>query len=120
MIFKQEHVDMILAGTKTQTRRINRGYYNVGHSYAIQPCRTCKGVQGYRIVMDSIEKEFTTIYQKISVKDALAEGGYTPEEFESLFKAMYPKWDTVTRYVFEFHVVVPALYGPNSVILEER
>ena len=105
MIFKQEHVDMILAGTKTQTRRIGRGIYKVGHSYAIQPCRTCKGVQGYRIVMDSIRTEYTDIYHKISTKDAIAEGGYTSEEFESLFKAINPKWDRVLRYVFTFHVV---------------
>ena len=105
MIFKQEHVDMIIAGMKTQTRRIGRGTYKVGHSYAIQPCRTCKGVQGYRIVMDSIRTEFTDIFHTISTKDAIAEGGYTPEEFESLFRAMYPKWNYVTRCVFMFHVV---------------
>lgn len=105
MIFKQEYVDMIISGKKTQSRHPNRGYYKEGHSYAIQPCRTCKGIPGYRIVMDTIRDEHTDIYHLISTMDAQAEGGYTPEEFEMLFRALYPKWNRVVRFVFEFHVV---------------
>jgi hypothetical protein len=120
MIFKPEYIDLILSGKKTQSRRPNRGYYKEGHSYAIQPCRTCKGILGYRIVMDMIRDEHTDIYHKIAIEDAIAEGGYTPEEFETLFKALYPKWNRVVRYVFGFHVVAAVRYGPNTVIWEER
>ena len=69
-------------------------------------------------MMDSIRSEFTTIYHKISVTDAIAEGGYTPKEFESLFETMYPKWNMVVRYVFEFHFVL-VLHRHNGVIWEE-
>jgi len=100
VIFKQEHVDMILAGTKTQTRRLNRGYYKVGHTYAIQPCRTCIGVPGYRIFMDLIWEEWVECGT-----NAAAEGGYTIEEFERLFRELYPKWDGKKRWAYEFHVV---------------
>jgi hypothetical protein len=70
--------------------------------------------------MDAIRDEHTDIFHEISTKDAQAEGGYTPEEFETLFRALYPKWNRVVRYVFEFHVVVAVMYGPNTVIWEER
>ena len=113
------HFDMVLDGTKTQTRRVNRGKYQVGKSYAIQPCRTCKGIEGYRIVMDRIWKEDGTksaISESgrkysyateicISVKDALAEGDYMPAEFEKDFRELNPKWDGWSRLVFEFHVI---------------
>lgn len=134
MIFKQEYVDMILAGTKTQTRRPNRGYYKVGKTYAIQPCRTCKGISGYRIMIDSIWEEVHTVWFReniskdpstaklmpIKEKDANEEGFWSSFSFELAFRELYPKWDGRIRWALEFHVVVPVVYGPNSVIWEER
>ena len=105
MILKQDLIDLIILGKKTQTRRPKRGYYVVGRSYSLQPCRTCKGIQGYRIVIDRVKYEAMAIYPSITTRDAIAEGGYTPEEFESLFNAMYPKWNRVTRFVFVFHLL---------------
>jgi len=115
MIFQKEHIDMIIAGTKTQTRRIHRGKYQVGRSYAIQSCRTCKGIKGYRIVMDRIWHEDivrplslkgSPAFNIISVEDAKAEGGYSPAEFEILFRKLNPSWDeTRGRWAFEFHVI---------------
>ena len=104
------HFDMVLDGTKTQTRRVNRGKYQVGKSYAIQACRTCKGVEGYRIVMDRILEEpcgeWNGFYHRIYKLDALAEGGYTENEFEKVFRELNPKWDSrSSRWVFEFHVI---------------
>ena len=101
MIFKKEHVKQILDGEKTQTRRVNRGYYQVGHDYAIQPCRTCKGIPGYRIRITGICCEAGMI----SWKDAAEEGGYTPGEFESVFAELNPSWNLVKRYVFKFKVI---------------
>lgn len=107
MIFKQELVKLILEGKKTQTRRLNRGVYQIGKSYAIQECRTCKGIEGYRIVMDKIcKRESFDGALRIFPSDALAEGGYTPAEFEMLFRKLYPKWDERKgRWAFEFHVI---------------
>ena len=115
MIFQKEHIDQILNGTKTQTRRVHRGRYQVGRSYAIQSCRTCKGIPGFRIVMDKIWHEDivrplslkeSPAFNIISVSDAKAEGGYSPAEYELLFRKLNPKWDeTSGRWAFEFHVI---------------
>jgi len=120
MIFKPKHVKLILEGKKTQTRRLNRGKYQVGKSYAIQECRTCKGIEGYRIVMDRIWKEIITrpleigknpSFNRISEQDAIAEGGYTPAEFEWVFRQIYPHFNEQERWVFEFHAICLADYG---------
>lgn len=103
MIFKKEHIKLILNGEKTQTRRVNRGYYQVGHDYAIQPCRTCKGIEGHRIQITEIGWE--TGMLKISRKDAMAEGGYTPVEFSEIFSQLNPKGDLGKRWAFKFKVV---------------
>lgn len=110
MIFKPEHAQLILEGKKTQTRRVNRGKYQVGKSYAIQKCRTCKGIDGYRIVMDRIWEECCHEPEErlwIFTTDAYKEGGYTPEEFENLFIELNPKWNGRSRWGFEFHVAKP-------------
>jgi len=106
MIFKQHFIDMILSGGKTQTRRPNRGYYKEGHSYAIQPCRTCKGIPNYRITMDEIwEEDCNVLGLCISIDDAWSEGEYHPLVFEELFRQMYPKWNSRKRWAYKFHVV---------------
>ena len=109
MIFKQHFIDLILSGGKTQTRRPNRGYYEVGKTYAIQPCRTCKGMPNWRIMIDAIWEElcYSSGEKKyhISRTNAEAEGGYTVEAFEKAFIELYPKWDGHERWTFKFHIV---------------
>ena len=129
MIFQKEHIEMIQNGlysiltdgngdptaiAKTQTRRVHRGKYREGRSYAIQPCRTCKGIESYRIVMDRIWEEQimppfdirnNPSYSIISEADAWAEGGYTPEEFEKLFREINSNWNGIIRYGFKFHAI---------------
>lgn len=110
------HIEMIRHGTKTQTRRLNRGIYQVGRDYAVQRKRGVKAETDIRIVMDEIWEEVEAerikdVYSQwmggisISAKDALAEGGYAPGEFEYAFANTYPKWDGKCRWVFEFHVI---------------
>lgn len=114
MIFTPKHIEQIKAVTKTQTRRVNRGKYQVGKDYSVQPGRGRKGIPNLRIVMDEIIEEVVTfthplhrlwVEKPISVKDALAEGRYTPEEYEEEFLRLYPKWDGTKRWVFKFHVL---------------
>ena len=101
---------------KTQTRRLNRGIYQIGKDYAVQRKRGVKAEPGMRILMDRIWQEdclandelgkggfFLSI--SLSEEDAQAEGGYTPEEFERLFRELNPNWNGIIRYGFEFHVV---------------
>jgi len=99
----KKHIDMVLSGEKTQTRRLSSRYL-VGRTYAIQPCRTCKGTKGKKIMIDDawVEQNIPNTLA-ISWEDALAEGGYTQREYEELFRKMYGTW--WARYAYKFHLV---------------
>jgi len=127
MIFNvQGHIEMIKNGlhyakyryyyhpslvVKTQTRRPNRGTYQVGKDYAVQRKRGAKGEPDIRIVMDRIWEETPKYWCGsyygfcISQEDAKAEGEYSPKEYEELFRELNPKWRGFSRWVFEFHCV---------------
>ena len=104
---------------KTQTRRLNRGIYQVGKDYAVQPKRGVKAEPGIRIVMDRIWKETGKVFLispsgrkfanateiHITKEDAWAEGGYTQEQYEKLFRELNPKWTGWSRWAFKFHVI---------------
>ena len=107
---------MPLRTVKTQTRRLNRGIYQVEAErkkphkigYAVQRKRGVKAELGIRIVMDRIwEEKRTEKYSILCVieSQAWAEGGYTPEEFEKIFRELNPKWDGWSRWAFSFHVI---------------
>jgi len=98
---KADHIKQILGGTKTQTRR-SSDRYNVGKTYSIQPCRTCKGIPEGRILIEYKIIEQKGISGKIHKDDAKAEGGYTSEGFEELYEKMYPSWEVRYAYVFRF------------------
>ena len=110
---------------KTETRRLSRGIYQVEAErkkphkigYAVQPKRGMPAEPGIRIVMDRIweeragsfliAKEDKTYPVKLLIlkENAWAEGGYTPEQFEKVFRKLNPKWDGWSRWAFEFHVI---------------
>lgn len=94
------HVEMIKNGKKTQTRRKSPAY-RVGKTYAIQPGRMEKGIKEGRILVTR-KREERYLDEGISVSDALAEGGYTTGQFETLFGNMYPGWIVRYAYIFEF------------------
>ena len=99
MIFSVSgHVEQIKNGTKTQTRR-KSPLYMVGRTYSIQPGRTEKGIKEGRILVTR-KREEKYLDGGISVSDALAEGGYTSGQFETLFSNMYPGW--IGRYAYTF------------------
>ena len=105
----REHFDMVLDGSKTRTTRLS-DKYEFGKDYAIQPKRTKKGIEGYRMVIDKKTKECRGLTHVgigflITPKDARVEGGYTPEEFEEVFRKLHPKWDGRERWAYEFHVI---------------
>jgi hypothetical protein len=69
-----------------------------------------------RIVMDKIWEEralgfFAVKLTKypvemcISTEDAWLEGGYTPEQYEKVFRELNPKWDGWSRWAYKFHVI---------------
>jgi len=105
MIFSKEHIEKIKDGTKTQTRRVNCGVYQVGKDYAVQTGRGKKGIPNLRIVIDDIHGEARMFSDFVILpEDALEEGGYTPDEFERLFRQINPKWNGLIRWAFKFHV----------------
>ena len=119
------HIEMIYKGlyshsfsiVKTETRRPNRGIYQVGKNYAVQRKRGVKAEPDIRIVMDRIweerlgsfliSKECKTYPVELLIlkESAWAEGGYTPEEYEKVFRDLNPKWDGWTRWAFKFHAI---------------
>ena len=113
---------MPLRIVKTETRRPNRGIYQVEAErkkphkigYAVQCKRGVSAEPDIRIVMDRIWEEQITppydirdnlTYSIISEESAWAEGGYTPEEFEKLFRKINPNWYGIIRYGFGFHAI---------------
>ncbi len=94
------HIEKIIEGTKTQTRRKSPSY-SVGHSYAISKGRE-KAIEEGRILVTRKRAE-RYLDGGISVADALAEGQYTPGQFEILFKNIYPGW--ILRYAYTFRFI---------------
>ncbi len=112
---------------KTQTRRLNRGIYQIGKDYAVQSKRGVKAETDIRIVMDEIWLETSGITRtnyfldnmaakaKVGIlyvrdipifeRDAWAEGGYTSEQYEKVFQESSPKWNGKMRWAFKFHVI---------------
>jgi len=102
MIFSVKgHIDQIIAGTKTQTRRVclpRSHIYEEGKTYSIQPRRGMLGIRDGRIHI--IKQWFESKGDFISVHDAEAEGGYLPIPYEKLFKKMHGDWEN--RQCLEF------------------
>ena len=101
MIFNvADHVEQIVNGVKTQTRRAS-DRYEVGKAYAIQPFRTAKADPRGRILITHIwvEKPPTHLHPL----DAEAEGGYDPDNYELLYNQIHPGWQI--RYAYEFKFI---------------
>jgi len=105
VIFSEgDHIEQIKAGTKTQTRRTS-DRYEIGKLYAVQPCRTCKGIPDGKILITAKDVEYKSenpIWGHILKWQAEAEGGYTPEEYEKLYESMHPGWEKRHVYLFEY------------------
>lgn len=113
MIFSiADHIEQIVACTKTETRRKpSKSKLIVGRTYSIQPGRNKRGDPRGRILI--LERRTEGRIRDISEASAKAEGGYTPEEFEELYRGMYPGWLQRIVYVFKF---VPT---PEQVLVKE-
>jgi len=103
MIFAIDgHINQIVEGSKTQTRRPH-DQYKVGKDYAIQRGRGQRAEPIGRIKIKFAIKEVKQLgYFPIHPNNAKAEGGYAPEVFEALYEQMYPKWTVRYAYSFEF------------------
>lgn len=106
MIFSEaDHIEQIKAGTKTQTRRTS-DRYEIGKLYAVQPCRTCKGIPAGKILITAKRLEQITDWPpgwRILPFEAKAEGGYSPQKYEELYEKMHPGWTERWAYLFEYY-----------------
>jgi hypothetical protein len=123
MIFQYSH-EMVLDGTKTQTRRIvndeespirvgdkivgvrgaRRVKWQVGLTYAAQPGRTKKAIGHIKVI--SIRQERL---QDVSEADAQAEGFRSREDFHRIWSSIHTKhgrrWeDNPLVWVLEFEL----------------
>ena len=91
MIFKREHVPMILDGRKTQTRRTGKKRWNVG---AVHQCKTSYTSKPFAMVR--ILRVWQERLGGINWRDAIAEGYPSQIEYLEAFYRIYkiPWWDT--------------------------
>lgn len=101
MMFKKEHIPLILNGTKIMTRR--------RHKYKLKKGKIYRVRKNYFKSLD-LWIEITDVYpQKLgemTEEDALKEGGYTLEKFKAVWKRIVGDWnpeELVT--VYEFKVI---------------
>ena len=104
LMFKKHHLEMVLAGTKTMTRRIHKRPLKAGRVYQLKR-------DWFHSIPVWIEmlKVFPERLGDISEEDAGKEGGYTVEEFKAVWREINKKkggWtpDLVVT-VYEFKVV---------------
>lgn len=126
MLFKPELIERILAGDKTQTRRVvkpgeqivvdatapdvpvaildarGRVKWRVGQTYALQPGRGKAGI-GVRIRVKRLALDYDA--RQISEADARAEGFRSREEFLETWIAINGASATYRAWVIEFEVV---------------
>ena len=86
MLFKKKHVELILAGRKTQTRRLpgKSANYSVGRVYAIRD-RWFSKAQGYIL----ITRKFRQKLGDINLEDVKKEGYSSLEEFQRAWEEVH-------------------------------
>lgn len=77
-------VEKILAGEKTQTRRVGERRWEEGHIYAVQPGRGEAAVASIRVVA---VQEVPVV--PISLADVRAEGFRSRDEFYARWRALH-------------------------------
>jgi len=98
LIFRREHIDLVIAGVKTVTRRHHKRPRKAGRDYAIKSDWVTD--TGHRI---KIDKVYEQRLGDMTEEDAEKEGGYTLEEFKVVWEQIVGPWDpdeVVTVYVF--------------------
>jgi hypothetical protein len=98
-LFKRELLEKVLAGQKTQTRRIHKVTLKPGRTYAAR-CTRFQKAQA-RILITACRQEKLGA---ITLEDARKEGFTNPEEFKQAWTEIHGAWNPdqiVTVYDFE-------------------
>ena len=89
VIFKADHVALILAGKKTMTRRLGKKRWLPGHVHAIRVSRYEKP-RGYIRILDVSERKLSDTTDA----DAHAEGYSSLENYKAVWERIYKTaWD---------------------------
>lgn len=99
LLFRKKHLEKILEGEKTQTRRNSKP--------RVKPGRTYKLRRGYNPIPEFIEIEeiFQQKLCEITPEDVLKEGFSSLEEFIEEWKSIYDEWEPGKKiWVIEFRL----------------
>ncbi len=101
MQFKREMADLIMAGKKTQTRRIAPPRHKVGSRQPIQCGYRCKAL-GYIV----IDKVYRQMLDEMSTSEVEAEGFYDWSEYMSYLRKINKTavHESTVVTVYEFHL----------------
>lgn len=103
MLFKKEHKEMILNGTKTATRRVwKKPRVKVGGIYKAKLKMLSKSFFA-KIIVTKLEKQFLA---DMKLEDAKKEGYNSIEEFKDIWEKINGLWDDLDVVtVVEFKLV---------------
>lgn len=105
MIFSEEHIQKILSGEKTMTRRRYVHPRKVGRVYRIQRRGSIYDWTDIRIL---ITRAFKQRLGDITPEDVIKEGGYTVEGFKRVWEKVNGRWDPDDFvWVYEFRLYQP-------------
>lgn len=109
-LFKRKLIPLIISGVKTQTRRIHKYGWVIGHTYKIKDNYYCKGLGTIKIT-----RAFKQRLGDISEQDAQKEGFKDCVEFMEIWRQINGSWDPETVVtVYEFILTSPK---PSSATL---
>jgi len=104
ILFKPEHVQMILEGKKTQTRRTGDKRWNVGAIHQARTNMPWMDDSGYFADIRILDVRRECVGD-ISSEDVSAEGYETHEEFKKIWRWINGDWDPFEEvWVVEFEV----------------
>jgi len=96
MLFREEHIRMILLGQKTMTRRIGR-LHNLGRT------RIQRSRYDWTDIEIEILRRYTQKLGEISPEDVRKEGYSSLEEFKATWIEIHGRWDAdLEVWVYEF------------------
>ncbi|MBD3205880.1 ASCH domain-containing protein [Candidatus Bathyarchaeota archaeon] len=99
LLFRKKHLEKILEGEKTQTRRIRKPRVKTGSMYRLR--------RGYYPIPELIEIEeiFQQKLGEITPEEVLKEGFNSFEEFVKEWESIYDEWEPEKKiWVIEFRL----------------
>jgi hypothetical protein len=101
LIFRRDHIDAILEGRKTQTRRRHAHPLKAGKVYDVN--KDWYHSTGHRILVTRVRRQRLG---DVTPGEARAEGGYSVEEFREAWRQIYGGWDPDEEVVvYEFKLL---------------